>query len=175
MKDFIKKYHNKKIIWNLWIVAASLVMAVAINFFVIDWSDLWNNLKASVINSKNIEKNNKADIYIETNKSKIQIKNSKEMNNVDNISFSLIYNPENINIIWYQSEYWEVTKLWTANSWLNNFIIKTEGQKIDKSSSVLEIEISKNNENSEQLNIINANFKDIENQRYQLTTSWITY
>ena len=58
MKDFIKKYHNKKIIWNLWIVVASLVMAIGINFFVIDWSELWNNLKASVINSQNIENNN---------------------------------------------------------------------------------------------------------------------
>lgn len=175
MKDFIKKYHNKKIIWNLWIVVASLIMAIGINFFVIDWSELWNNIKASVINSKNIENNNQADIYIEKSDSKIKVKNSNQMDNVNNISFSIIYNPENIEIYWYKSNYGKVTKLWTNNWWTNNFIIKTSGQIIEKWSDILEIELNKKQETSEQLNIINANFKDNNDKRYQLTTSWITY
>lgn len=176
MKDFIKKYHNKKVIWNIWVVAASLIMAFWINFFIIDSSEIWNNLKASVINSENIWKENKADLYIENNKNWIiSINSSKSIESIENISFSVIFNPENIEIKDVSSEFNEITQLWNTNWWSINFIINSKGSNIKENQNIIDINIWKKAELSEQINLINANFKNSNWENFKLTTSWITY
>ena len=63
MKDIIKKYHKHKLFTNLNIVLVSLVMAIWINYFLVDWTQIWQNLKASVLNTQVNE--NLSDISIE--------------------------------------------------------------------------------------------------------------
>ena len=97
MKDFLKKYHNKKTIPNIGIVLTSLVLAFWINFLLIDWTEIWNNLKTSVLDIETTEA--KSDLYIENWVNTLIIKNSKDMQQLKNISLWLTYNPSEVEII----------------------------------------------------------------------------
>ncbi len=175
MKDFVKKYHKKKIIWNIWILALSLVMAIWINFFIVDWSEMWNNLKTSILNSNDILTEENSDIFMEKENNQIIIKNSKNISWAENISFSIIYDAENISIQDYNSTIGQITKLWQENSWYNNFIISTNDKNINFWEEIMRIDIEKTWENSTQINMLNANFKDNEWETYKLSTSWLTF
>jgi amino acid permease len=94
--DYFKKYKKNKTIGNLTIVIASLIIALSINFLILDNSNFGSNLKSSVLEAK--EKNNKADLILENNKSEIILKNTKQINNTKSLSFSINYNPENVEI-----------------------------------------------------------------------------
>lgn len=172
MKDFMKTYKKKKIAWNVWIVLTSLVLAFWINLFALDWTNIWASLKASVIDTK-VE--NKADLYLEVNDEKVTVINSKKIEAADSISLSVNYNPENVVIIWFDSNYWEVTNIWSQNEWMNTIIIQTDWKDIEKWSDLLDIVLTKTVITSEQLNLINVNFKDNSGEQYNLSTSWITF
>lgn len=173
MKDFLKKYHNKKIIWNAWIILASLVLAFWINTFIIDWTNIWDSLKSSIIDSKT--NTIKADLYIENIENKILIKNWKDIQNIDTISLSIIYNPNNLDIKNIKSSYWEAITLWEKNTWSDTIIINIWNKNIVKNNTILELITNKKENKSEQLNLINVNFKDINWDKYDLSTSWITF
>ncbi len=171
MKDFLKKYHNKNIMWNAWIIVASLVLAFGINEFLVDWTSLWNNLKASVINSSDIE--NRADVYLENSENTISLKNSKSMVWVENIRTTISYNPAEVSFSSIKSEVWEVVELWDWENWLNTIIIVVSWEDIEKNSKLLEIETKK--DTKVWINILNTSFKDKTWEVYNLSTSWIIY
>ena len=148
MKDFLQKYHNKKTISNIGIVLTSLVLAFWINFLLIDWTEIWNNLKTSVLDIETIE--TKSDLYIENWVNTLIIKNSKDMQQLKNISLWLTYNPSEV-------------------------LINIEPKNIIKTDDLFEIETKKLVEKSTQINMINANFKDSSESKYNLSTSWITF
>jgi hypothetical protein len=175
MKDFLKKYHNKKNIWNLGIIVASLIMAIWINIFLVDWTEMWTNLKASVLWSTIVNNEIKADIYLERNNSEIVLKNSKNISNTESISFSLTYNPTNVTILEIKSDIWEVIKLWESNSWIETIIISNISNNIDTNTILANIITEKQEDKSEQLNLINANFRDLDEEGFELSTSWITF
>lgn len=173
MQDFIKKYRKNKLISNIWIIVTSLILAIWINFFLIDWTDYWQNFKANVLNANQKEIN--SDIYLDLENENIVLKTSKAINNVKSMSLSLIYNPENIeitSIIWNNSNISELSN----EEWIKSIIINFENAiNIIPNENIIEIITNKNNQGSENLNIINANFTDIEWKNYLLSTSWITF
>ena len=120
MKDFLQKYHNKKTISNIGIVLTSLVLAFWINFLLIDWTEIWNNLKTSVLDIETIE--TKSDLYIENWVNTLIIKNSKDMQQLKNISLWLTYNPSEVEIISIKSKLWEVISLWEKNTWFDTVL-----------------------------------------------------
>ncbi len=173
MKDFLKKYHNKKTISNIGIVLTSLVLAFWINFILIDWTQVWNNLKTSVLDIENNEI--KSDLYIENWVNNVNIKNSKDMQQVKNISLWLTYNPNEVEITSIKSKFWEIVSLWEKNTWYDTILINIEPQNISKQDILFEIETRKLIEKSTQINMINANFSDNSDEKYNLSTSWITF
>jgi len=174
MKDIIKKYKKHILISNIWIIAASLVMAVWVNFFIIDGTDIWQNLKANVLNP--IETTQKADIFIEKKWNEFVLKNWKIMNSVVSFSFSFVYNWDNVGISNISSKYWKIINLQNENG-INSIILNFDSPTdITQNSDITKFTLIKNNnEKTENLNIINANFKDKENESYLLSTSWITF
>lgn len=172
-KDFVKEYKKKKIIWNLGIIALSLVLALWINFFVIDWTDIWKNLKASILDVDNQE--SKADFYIESSWNILTIKNSKQMQNPVSISLSLTYNPEILEIDTITTIQWELVNLWEKNTWSDTIIINTTWNDINANSTIIEIQTTKKEQTSTQLNMLNANFQDSSWNQYNLSTSGITF
>jgi len=173
MKDFLEKYHNKKTISNIGIILTSLVLAFWINFLLIDWTEIWNNLKTSVLDIENIDV--KSDLYIENSSWSIFVKNSKNMDLVKNISIWITYNPNETEIINIKSDLWEIISLWEKNTWFDTIIVNLEGKNIEKQNTLFEIETKKLIEKSSQINMINANFTDSSDEKYNLSTSWITF
>lgn len=173
MKDFIKKYQNHKLLSNINIVLASLVIALWINFFILDWTDIWKSIKTSVLN---------ADIWVETADISIQkidndffIVANKNISNMNSLSLGIIYNPENITISELSSDIWEVSNIWNT-PWNNSIIIiANKTQNIKNWDKLMKIVANKKNETSENINLINANFTDSEKQQYLLSTSGITF
>lgn len=172
MKDFIKKYHKNKLAWNLWVVAASIVTALSINFFLIDWTNVWQNLKASVLNStENVVQN--GDIYLANNWNNAWVFIWKQMSNVDNISFSIVYNPDEIEINSIDSNLWDIINI-SNEPWISSIIISLEQSRdLNINQEVLNIKYKKYSSEITQINLINSNFSDSDWGKYNLTTSWL--
>jgi len=173
MQDILKKYKKKKIFTNINIILASLVLAIWVNMFLVDWTNLWQSLKASVLNAE--IQNNKSDLSIEKINNNIYIVANKNISNIDSLSFSLSYNPENITIISIESKYWDILNL-SNNPGINSIILTWKDSiNINKWDKLAIIKLNKKENNTENINILNANFKDKASNHYKLSTSWITF
>jgi len=172
-KDFLNEYKKNKTIWNITIVVASLIIALSINFLVLDNSDFWTNLKTSVIEAG--QNNQKADLILENQNWNITLKNSKKLNNTKSLSYSIIYNPENVEIKSIECNSNNLVKI-ENQEWIKAIIINYDNPiNINKNTKICTINTSKKELKSEQLNLINSNFTDTTWETYLLTTSWITF
>lgn len=173
MKDIIKKYQNQKLFSNLNIILTSLVLAFWINYFLVDWTDIGKNLKTSVLNSKTIE--NKSDLSIEKNENEFFIISNNDINQISNLSLSLAYNPENISITDMNSSFWDIINL-SNTPWFSSIILTTEKViDIKRWDKLIKLNVEKKEETTENINVLNANFKDINEEQFLLSTSWITF
>lgn len=173
MKDFLQKYQKQNNMSNLAIIVTSLILAIWINIFLIDWTEIWSKLKTSVLDSSQNEI--KSDLYIEKIDNKILIKNSKDILEAKNLSFSITYNPNLVEIKEVISDLWENMLLWEKNTWFETYLISIPWNDIWKNSNIAEVIISKKYDESTQLNMINANFSDNSGEKYNLSTSWLTF
>ena len=169
-KNIINKY---KLFSNLNIILASLVLAIWINIFLVDWTNVGQNLKTSVLNSQTQEQ--LSDISVENENWDLYIVSNKNINSLSTLSLSLTYDNENI-IIWeVNSNIWDVINL-TNTPWISSVILTSEAiSDIKKWDRLVKIKINKIIKKSENLNIINANFKDINGEQFLLSTSGITF
>lgn len=175
MSDFLKKYREKKIISNAWIIFTSLVLALWINFFLVDSTNFWQSLKADVLSSTT--KEDLSNIYLIKNWNKIYLRNSKKMDNIDKLTINLSYNPENVEIknISSNIDWINILNLWNE-PWINTLIITLSWSKnISSWVNILNIEINKKIEKTENLNIWWAYFIDTNGTNYDLTTSGISF
>ncbi len=172
--DILNKYSKHKKLSNLSIIAISLVVAFWINFFVLNNTDISKNLKTNILESE--VKNDLGNIYLENNENNLILKSNKEITNIDNISFSIAYNPENIEILEIIPKLnWEILDI-SNTPWLSTIILEyTESNTIKASEKILTIKTNKIIDKTENVNIISANFTDKDNNTFELTTSWITY
>ena len=174
MKDFLEKYKKQKIIWNFLTILWAFVLAFSVNFLVLDWKNFSKNLTTSVLDSNKIEQ--KADFYLEKNSNKLVIKNSKKMENVKSLAFSLSYDFSNLEINKVNSNFWKVENLWEKNSGIETFILNLDNKTFEKNEILVEINFSKKDEKlSSIINLFNSNFTDNKNEIYELTTSGISF
>lgn len=175
MKNFLADYKKEKKIWTFTIIWLSLILAISINFYIFDRSSLWQNIKASILDINNVW--NKWDFYLEKAwNTELQIKSSKLLQKPTTLSFTINYNPEVLEIDRVFSNLWLIEYLWEQNIWSDTIMITTDQTKdINPEENILEIYYSKKEDESTQINITNANFIDIENQQYILTTQWLTF
>jgi len=158
---------------NSWIVATSLVLAFGINFLVTD-SSLWQKLQISVINSW--ENNTIWDIYLEKNENNIILKANKDMLKVKSLSLSIAYNPTSLKIDNIRTIIdWNLINQ-ENDKWLITLVLNTKiPVEIKKWESIISINATKSQEKIENLNIINANFTDVSDQVYLLSSSGVEY
>lgn len=172
MQDIINKYKKHKIVNNVNIILASLVIAFWINFMIYD-TNIWESLKTSVLNSEINEA--KSDISITKQWEFLFLVTNKQTNNVKNLSLSLTYNPENIEISEIKSDLWDVVNL-SNTPWISSIILSSDKElNLNPWDKIIKISATKKEEKSENLNIINANFKDSNDEIFLLSTSWITF
>ena len=173
MKDILSKYKKHRLISNIWIVTASLIMAIWINFFVIDSTEFWNNLKTSVLNANS--NTNLADIYLEKTNNDIILKTSKDINNSTSLSFSISYNPTEINIADIVADNAQVLNL-SNTPGINSVVITFDTEKdIIAWNKIITLNVEKLKDGIQNINIINAKFTDWNSEDYLLTTSWISF
>mgnify|MGYP005985475477 FL=1 len=114
---------------------------------------------------------NKSDLYIEQEAVYFSVFSSKNMTNVKNVSFSVVYNPENINILKTNG-----LQHISTNDGISTYILQfAEPKNIIKGEKVALLEINKNKNKTEHVNIVEANFTDDSGNSYQLSTSWVTF
>ena len=177
-----KQFRKQKIFNQLFFVFWALVMAFWINSFVLNW-DFWDNLKTNILEKNNTIKNSntievKSDIYIEKENDITKIKVWKKIDNVTSLSFALVYNPEAVEIQDIISNIKEVKLLKLQNEKGTTTLILNfdKPQIIEAWKNLLDLYISKKVlKTTQHINIINSNFTDSTNSKYELTTSWITF
>ncbi|MBF0913602.1 hypothetical protein HXK64_01380 [Candidatus Gracilibacteria bacterium] len=174
MKDFLAKYKNRKIIGNIYIALASLGMAFIINILFIDGTNFEKNLRTSILDS-GVVTEAKADIFLGIDGEKVILKNSKEMQNVENISFSIVYDNSNLEISEIKSSLGEVKILGEKGSGIETILINPNGKNIEKNKNLVELIFSKKEpESSTQINLFNSNFTDSSGTIFSLTTSGLS-
>ena len=173
MIDFLKKYQNKKFVKNTYFIVWAFVVAFALNLLIFESMNFWQNLKTSVLDSQNTleqqTEDKKADIYIEEQNWKLFLKNSKEISDLQSISFSLVYDNSSIENLGVNSTIWEK---WSG---IETVIINANVENIEKNSILAEIKIQKKeNIAFTAINLTNANFIDKQENIFNLTTSGIS-
>jgi len=176
MQDILKKYKQHKLLWNIGIIVTSLIMAIWINFFVIDSTSIGQNLKTSVLNANNNV--NLADIYLEKQDNTIKLKTSKDINNVKRLSFNVSYNPETLTIEKINPLNKKNAQILNISNdpWINSItIIYNNIINLKKSETIILLKTKKLKDQIENINIFDANFDDNKSQTSLLTTSWISF
>jgi predicted membrane protein len=175
MKDIFKKYHRHKIITRISLLSLSVILAVSINVFMLSWNNA-TMLKASIldVSQKSWDKIDFQWIYKDTI---LSFSTNKAMQNVTQFSYSLAYNPDEI-IIWdtssifvwenvrFEENSWYITVIFTPKTPINfntwDVIHSYEIERIDQLFTWI-------------INVVNANFTDIDENTYLLTTEWIIF
>nr|MDD3719776.1 hypothetical protein [Candidatus Gracilibacteria bacterium] len=173
MTDIFSKYKKHNLIKNTGLIAMSLVLAFGLNFMVQDTS-LGQKIQVSVINSG--ENSKVGDLYLQKNNTNINLLSSKDMNQVKSLSLSITYNPANVLIENISSQIGGNLINQANEDGLNTLVINfLNPQDIKKGENILSILTSKKEEKLENLNIINANFTDLNNQVYLLSSSGVEF
>jgi hypothetical protein len=174
MTDFVKEYKQKRLVSNLWIVGISLVLALWINFFLLDETEIWQNLKASILDVNTTE--SKADFYLENAWNSIIVKNSNTLQGPTSVWLTLSYNPEVLEIGEITADFWWISILWEKNTWTDTILLTMNWTRdIYENEVIFKIDFTKKEQVSTQLNMVNANFTDINENQYNLSTSGITF
>ena len=96
------------------------------------------------------------------------------MQDVKDISFSLTYNPEELEITSLSSENGTITDLSNEDGIKSVIINFAESIDLNSGDNIVNINASKKSE-STHINILNANFTDSADENYLLSTSGLTY
>ena len=172
-----KQFKKQKIFNQVSFVFGALVIGFWINSILLNW-DISNNLKANLLENNTSTIEEKSDLYIQKtewkNSNLMKLISSKNIDKVKSISFSFTYNPEEVEI---QDIFPNINTTRIENEkWITTFIINYEKIKnIKKSDEIINFYISKKEWKTANLNLINANFTDSSDTKYDLTTSWILF
>jgi len=156
MQDILKKYKQHKLLWNIGIIVTSLIMAIWINFFVIDSTSIGQNLKTSVLNANN----------------------NVNLADVKRLSFNVSYNPETLTIEKINPLNKKNAQILNISNdpWINSItIIYNNIINLKKSETIILLKTKKLKDQIENINIFDANFDDNKSQTSLLTTSWISF
>ncbi|MDD5770460.1 MAG: hypothetical protein PHE25_05820 [Candidatus Gracilibacteria bacterium] len=179
MEDIIQKYKKKKKIQSLGIIITSLALAIGLNVFVSN-TDSGKYIKASVLNS-NIGVEKKSDLYLENIKSSgnliVNLKSSKEILKAKSISFSLVYNKDNVILKSKKANFDGVELLnLVDNDGYNTIILNFKNPtNIKAGDNIVNIILEKKENKQENLNLVNSNITDSDNNLFVLSTSGVDF
>lgn len=175
MDDIIQKYKKEKTRKNLNIIITSLALALGLNIFL--WStESWKYIQTSVMNSQ-VWTVEKSDLYFENVKNswniQINLQSSKEIHLVKSMSFSLVYNKNNVIIKDKKVNFdgWELVNVIDSNGYNTVIINFKNPMNIKTNETILQIVLEKKVTQKENINILNANITDNQNNIFMLSTS----
>lgn len=170
MEDIFKKYKKFQLAKNSAIICASLFFALGINL-VLNW-ELSQYMKASVLGTQT-ETKTQADVYIEAKNNKIIIKNWSNFWKFKKMNFSLLYNPESINVLnsLKTIDNYSIIEILRDDGIINIQIIWDTPQDIIRGTTLAEINFEKINTSESNVSILNVHFEDDNNNIMYLTSS----
>lgn len=169
---------HKKRLENIIIIGASLALAFVINT-VVGTGALNATLKASILDTKT--EITTSDVFLERESDVsdvVKLKTGKTMENVKGLAFSLIYNPEDVEIKDIYSPEKKVNILKTSSNpgIVTVYLTLDEDRTINSYEDILGIVTEKKSDKEVSLSLLNANFQDKkDNKLYELTTKWLQY
>lgn len=178
MKDVVSKYKKKSRLNTVFIIWASLALAVVINATFSD-NNFARFMRTSIADSNNLTQ--KADVYSEVeswvDKTIIYVKNSKNLNQVTNISLSFSFDPEKTDLktVFSYLKGSEVIKNENTPWFATVFINFKKPINISKDKKILDIIVTKDEDTINDINLSNVNFKDTDWNNYELSSSWISF
>jgi len=170
MQDIFSKYKKHKRLQNIGIIAASLFLAIWVNTWLTD-SNMSQYLKSNILETQT--QIPRSDIYIQLVWDSYEIKSHSLISNLDQISFSLLYNNKNLNLKINENniDKYTINSNYIDSGILNLQIRSNNNHTIQAWETILKLNLSKNTEGIEHINILNANFTDTTGASYILSTS----
>lgn len=174
MQDFFKNYHKKKALSHLGIFSISAILAVSINMFVLSGNS-GASLKANILETTNSVQ--KVDLQIQHNQNTLDFTNTQEMKDVTEISISLAYNPELVDLLATTSSILgsEITTIENEPGFSNYIITLSVPSDIAINTAILSILENKNSGETAHLNPININFTDSLGDTFILSSEAIIF
>ena len=175
MEDFFVRYKKKKILSHLSIFGLAFMLALWVHMTILS-GDRWQNFTASILDvtSEAQEQSQKADIYAELVDNVLIIRNSQAIDNLDDISFTIAYNPELGNLS--TDELWglevEVQAHENDPGLIFIQLMLLETQDLPADSIVARLPYETLEEWRQVFNLIQASFTDSDGEIYFLSSSW---
>lgn len=133
-------------------------------------------LKANVLEWAGSQ-NATADFTVKSDGTTLSFHNSKLMNQVTELSFSISYDPE----LWNPSEvktslaWWDITEISNQAGFSTYLINFSSATDILEDSPIASTVFNKILEDTVHLNVMNVNFKDLDGETYLLSSSWTMF
>ncbi len=175
MQDVFRDYNKQKFLTNTGIIWLSLLLAVSINFLVLD-GETGEALKANILETSNV--NSQPDIIGTFTSDALTFSHTQPLQEVQEISFSLAYDPEVTRFDEPTMENPNAHVVIAENQpGLTTYIITlAEPENLPTPSTIISIPYSKENvKDTWYVNIINANFVDSSWETYLLSTQWVIF
>lgn len=177
MQDFIEKYKKRNLSMHLSLISLSFILALSIHLFIKD-SGFTQNLKWNVLEQTTFSENT-WDIALKNVSNEIQsVMINKNVENVVSMSFSLTYNPDNLDIL-------SVIPAWNITSNVE-IISNTAGFvtvlatfptpiSIEKETELFNVRVNKKDTNISFINLVQANITNTTNEISNLSSSGIDF
>lgn len=174
MEDFFKRYKKNKNLNHLSIFGLAFMLALWVQFTFFSW-ERWQNLTADILGTTQTEQiDAKADIYAELKDDILIVKNSQAINDLEDISFTIAYNPELGDLS--TSELWglevEVQAHENEPGLIFIQLMLLETQNLPENSTIARLPYEVSRDERQFFNIIQASFTDSDGEIYFLTSSW---
>jgi len=173
MKDLFKNYHKHRVLSNISIIWMSFLLALSINFVLV-WNPSTQSLKASVIDAT--QRESISDLSATVSGNTLEIMWNTDMNSVSELSLSLAYNGESLEIKSFSTETSATITEIENEAWYRTILLSFESPlNISAGWKLMSTSLSKLSEETSYINMIQTNFTDSEGQIFLLSSSGVIH
>jgi len=177
MKDLFKNYHKHRVLSNISIIWMSFLLALSINFVLV-WNPSTQSLKASVIDAviDATQRESISDLSATVSGNTLEIMWNTDMNSVSELSLSLAYDGESLEIESFSTETNATITEIENEAWYRTILLSFESPlDISAGWKLMSTSLSKLSEETSYINMIQTNFTDSEGQIFLLSSSGVIH
>jgi hypothetical protein len=173
MKDFFKQYHAHKMLTHAGILSMSLMLALSVNMFLLNAAP-GKNLKANVLEAHEASQGSDLEVILWENN--FSLTNSKDLQNVVEISFSFAYDTETLRFSKASFPLWKMQHEALENTpgFTTHILRFEEAQDIPAGTEVALFHFASSTPGNI-INIIQANFRDSQGDMFLLSSENIIF
>lgn len=175
MKDIFSNYHKHKVLSHIFLVAFSVIFAIGINFLLVQ-TPATQMLQANILWSETIEENS-TDFSAFVRENEIVFQIHEVMEEVQELSFSLAYDPEVLKLWTYTTslEASTIDELKNEDGYVT-YIMRFESPlTLTSPNEILKLSYEKIQDMTAFLNPVQVNFKDKDWEMFLLSSSQLQF